>query len=248
MDHAIYGGPLLPAYGHFLLESLARLWAAPSFPHSPIVWTVNSAQPGDHILPWMRESLDLLGLNNTVRLIREPTLIERLIVPAPGFEIQYRFGRHHSKFLARLEWTPVRNRKLWLSRSGVDQEFGHGRTMLETALVANGWTVIRPENMSLAEQLSEFATAERIAGEQGSALHGLIFLRPAPGLRLDVFARDPDLKGHLINANQATISARRRIDYRFHAIHAETIIERKGSRVSKHHAPPDAYMNRLAQA
>lgn len=248
IDQAIYAGPLLPAYGHFLLESLARLWAAPSFPHHPIVWTVNSAQSCDHLLPWMRESLDLLGINNTVRLIREATLIEQLIVPSPGFEIQYRFGRHHSKFLARLDWRPIQDRKLWVSRSGIDPDIRQGQKMLEAALAADGWTIIHPETLSLTEQLQEFSSAARIAGEQGSALHSVIFLRPAPGLRLDVFARDPTLNGHAINANQETISARRRIDYRFHKIPGERVVGRKGSRVSKHYAPPDHYMACLAQA
>lgn len=145
--------------------------------------------------------------------------------PCPtGYEIQYRFGLHHADFLGRLAWQPVLGRKLWVS--------------------ADGWRIIRPERLTIRDQLRELSSACRIAGEQGSALHSLILLKPARGLRLDVFARDNTLTPHQAYGNQGTICQRRKMDYRFHSIAEERILDRIGPRVRKTYAPPDRYLSR----
>lgn len=247
LEKAIFAGPLFAAYGHFLLESLARLWAAPSYSECPILWSVQTSDTAPTLLPWMIEILALLKLNNPIKLVSQPIAVRHLIVPAPGYEIQYRFGPTHSKFLAQIPWTPESGNKLWLSRAGVEETYGTGRDELEKALIGDGWKIIKPETMSIKAQMDAFQRAERIAGEQGSALHSLILMQSATGMRLDVFARDPRLSGHFINANQETICLRRRIDYRFHRIDEETVVEQSGSRISKRFAGPAVYLDRLAQ-
>lgn len=248
LEKAIFAGPLFAAYGHFLLESLARLWAAPSYSDDPIVSSVQPADPASALLPWMQEILAILGLSNPIKLINQPIAVRNLIVPAPGYEIQYRFGHTHSEFLARVPWAPEIGNKLWLSRAGVEEQYGTGRNELEDALISDGWKIIKPETMSINAQMEAFACAERIAGEQGSALHSLILMQPAKGLRIDVFARDPRLEGHFVNANQETICLRRRIDYRFHRMEEETVLEQCGPRITKIFAPPAAYLDCLAKA
>lgn len=247
LERAIFAGPLFPAYGHFLLESLARLWAAPRYPNYPLVWSCQPTDVAPSLLPWMHEILAMLGLSNPIKLINHPIGVGHLIVPAPGYEIQYRFGHTHSKFLARNCWKPESGSKLWLSRAGVEKQHGTGRNELEVALIADGWRIIKPETMSINAQMDAFTRAERIAGEQGSALHSLIFMQPAKGLRLDVFARDPRSGGHFVNANQETICLRRQIDYRLHRMDEETVFDQSGSRISKRFGPPAAYLDRLAQ-
>ena len=242
---ALYAGPLFPAFGHFLLESLARLWAADRFPDRPILWSVG--QGTDHAIlhPWMRDILDLLGVTNPILLVTAPVTVDELIVPAPGYEIQYRFGAHHRRFLGKVSHRPEPNRKLWLSRAGVEKVENAGRTALEARLRQCGWDVVRPETLTIRDQMAALARAERIAGEQGSALHSLILLRKPRRLRLDVFARDPTLAGHAINANQDTICTRLGIDYRLHRLPEESVETGTGAGVIKTFGPPDAYLDRL---
>ncbi|MDG3043061.1 glycosyltransferase family 61 protein [Roseicyclus marinus] len=242
---AVFAGPLFPAFGHFLLESLARLWAVDRFPDRPILWSVGPGAKQDSLHPWMRDILDLLGVTNPILMINSPIIVDELIVPAPGYEIQYRFGAHHFRFLGKVNHKPEPNRKLWLSRAGVEEAENTGRTALEESLTQRGWEVMRPETMTIRDQMEALSCAERIAGEQGSALHSLILLRRPKRLRLDVFARDPALDGHAINANQHTICARLGIDYRLHRMAEESVEARKGTRVTKTYGPPEAYLNRL---
>lgn len=246
-ERGIFAGPLLPAYGHFILESLARLWATTDYSDWPIVFSVDERASAAALTPWMQAILDVLGVSNPVILISRPARIEKLLVPEPGYEIQYRFAKHHASFLGRIEWRPTAGKKVWVSRANLttNAETCDGRAELEAALISEGWQIIHPESLSIEDQLYHFATAERIGGEQGSALHSIIFLRAASGLRLDAFARDPALTGHRINHNQATICARRDVKYRLHRITQEEVLSRKGAHVGKKYARPEVYLAHL---
>ena len=121
---AIYLGPLLDGFGHFLLESLARAWLAERHPDMPLVWSCRadpSQETGDRALkPWQKDILDLLGLRNPLICVDAPVRFERLIVPDVGYRIQGYFHPAHADFLARVPHEPLPGRKLWLSRSKLD--------------------------------------------------------------------------------------------------------------------------------
>ena len=247
LDEAIYGGPLFNQYGHFVLESLARLWISSDLPKIPILMSANRRLKDKNLTSWQRDILTLLNIADRIRITSQPIHVGRLHVPRPGYEIQYSFARHHDRFLARVPWNPVAGRKLWVSRGGHDTQSAHGRVEVEAALSDAGWTIFHPEAHSVQRQLDVYARSERIAGEQGSALHSLVFLKDCAGLRFDMFERDPDRSGHGVNANQATICARKGIDMRSHAIAEEIVLDRKGPHVLKKYAAPERYLERLAE-
>ena len=55
--------------------------------------------------------------------------------------------------------------------------------------------------------MAHVAGAERIAGEQGSALHSIVLLDRPKDLRVDFFLRDPSRQDGLYNRNYDTIAA-----------------------------------------
>ena len=70
---------------------------------------------------------------------------------------------------------------------------------------------MHPEELSVREQMAHIASAERIAGEQGSALHSIILLEKPKDLRVDFFIRDPSETDGLYNRNYDTIAERKGI-------------------------------------
>ena len=58
---AIYAGPLYFHFGHFLLESLARVWFARQHPEVPLVWAGQHNWQEPVLKSWQREILDILG-------------------------------------------------------------------------------------------------------------------------------------------------------------------------------------------
>lgn len=208
----VYAGFLYDHYGHFLLESLARLWAPEPRPSIPVIWIAGWTES---FSPWMTDTLDLLGVGADRRIVTAasgPLEVGELIVADPGFE----FGRFaHRWWMQRLgrvrPTTPppldppttdaraldsrprdrsgLAGEHLWLSRSarvpisGLDEELE-----VEDHLRAHGWTILRPETLSMKEQVTRLANAAHIAGIEGSAFHTLALI-DQPHAAIDLFTR-----------------------------------------------------------
>jgi capsular polysaccharide biosynthesis protein len=190
LDCALYAGFLYDHYGHFLLESLARLWPPALGVDVPVVWIAGWTET---FAPWMTDMLDMLGVVPDRRIVTSSSgalEVGELIVPDPGFE----FGSFMHPWLARRlarRRTCVRGREthVWLSRaalvpnSGLDEELE-----VEAEMRERGWIILRPEEHSLREQVEILAGAIHVAGVEGSAFHTLCLLHEFGGA-VDLFTR-----------------------------------------------------------
>lgn len=199
LDAAVFAGYLYDHYGHFLLESLARLWAPAPDPPVPLVWIAAWTESFE---PWMTDVLDLIGAPADRVIVTAgsgPVDVDHLLVPDAGFE----FNRFMHPWLAdRLACHPAHSdatapgtgrrctgRHVWLSRSalvpisGLDEELE-----LDARLEREGWDVVHPEQLTIAQQLDALAGAVHIGGIEGSALHTLVLLRDFRGV-VDLFTR-----------------------------------------------------------
>jgi hypothetical protein len=176
---ALFGGYLFAHYGHFVAESLHRLWpviADQRFAAMPIVFAVSSMHGGTAALePFMHDLFAYLRIDAArVKLISESLLIRRLHVPgqarwlgrapAPGYDALFRpFGP-----------LPSANgpRHVYVSRSRHLFSGGYvGELLVEEILSAAGVTIIVPENYPAADLISIYRGAENIAFSEGSAIH-----------------------------------------------------------------------------
>jgi hypothetical protein len=189
LDAAVFGGYLYDHYGHFLLESLARLWVPAPAAAAPVVWI---AAWCESLTPWMHEVLDLLSVDENRYVVTSasgPLAVDQLLVSDAGFE----FGAWmHPWFGRRLATVPHRtmaNDHLWLSRSrrvpisGLDEEIE-----LEGRLEAEGWTIVHPEDLSVRQQVDLLAGAVHVSGLEGSAFHTLALIDHFGGA-VDLFTR-----------------------------------------------------------
>ena len=227
---AIYAGTFYHHFGHFLLESLARVWYARQHPELPLVWAGSHRWESPGLRPWEREILDVLGLANPTMILNRPMRFRRLHVPDIGYRYPDRFHPEHAAFLARYDDTPqVPGERLWLSRGGVEsdaRDVSAGPT--ERRLAAAGWTVVRPESLTIHEQLEHLSRAEVVAGEEGSAFHTLILLKDISKKRFEIFRRrGPE------HPNMTTIGDARDVDQTFHTLENERVVSAAGRVVSK---------------
>ena len=205
LEAAVFGGFLYDHYGHFLLESLGRLWFEGAGSDHPIVWI---AATGGTWRPWMTELADLVGIGpDRVVLNAEDGALEvgSLLVGDQGFEV-HRYL--HPWFLERLAVVesprpaPTDGAHVWLSRSGLGEIGGvDEEAQIEHELVARGWTVVHPEQMSVAEQVEVLSGAVHVAGIEGSAFHTLLLLRGFAGT-VDVLTRHDSPNFEVINRTQ----------------------------------------------
>lgn len=208
----IFGGFLTYHFGHFLLESLSRLWATEAFAGCPIVW--GNAKP---FSAWQREIMDLLAVDNEHIFLDGPTAFARVHVPAPGYVIQKRFADRHRDYLAKVAAAaPIPSARTWLSRTRLGPELKRvsGEERLEARLAEAGWRIFHPERHSVREQLGALSSSGVVAGIEGSAFHSvclidgigseLIVLRRTGNANYRTIAeskglRQLDIAGHVVN-------------------------------------------------
>lgn len=188
----LYGGGLHHHFGHFLTESLGRLWAMEPLRDwaDGIVWTLASPRPGHAARfasqtlarPYIQDTLRLLGLDRKKLLVViRPTIFEHLAVPsALMLNASADVAAGHPafrRFVGRMAGAagpdgPATLPGLYVSRAGLvpPARFAE-EDALEQAFLRAGWQVLRPEDRSVPEQIALYRAARRLVFAEGSALH-----------------------------------------------------------------------------
>jgi hypothetical protein len=188
-DTMIYGGPIIPHYGHFLLSSLARVWAldgsAPALFHShPALF--------EHGAPYIRDvtAAAVLTPKNACSLTR-PTRIKRLVVPQASVIEQCRVSPVYAASVGRIGYTfkdtgrfTATNYYLSKSRLAFGVAGLQDEDVVERAFVRRGFDIVYPETLSIADQVSLFRNATTIAGTVSSAFHTVALTPYATGRRV----------------------------------------------------------------
>ncbi|MEY2753956.1 MAG: hypothetical protein RJB65_314 [Actinomycetota bacterium] len=195
-DVAVFAGYLYDHYGHFLLESTARLWLPSLGDDVPVIWIANWTE---QLSPWMHEILDIMGVGPRREVVtsRGPVAVRELAVADAGFEFGAFMHPWHARCLQSAECT-TDGSHVWLSRAGLRPISGLDDDLeLEDRLRADGWSVIAPETMSVREQVEVLGRAVHVAGLEGSALHTLALLRGFSGV-VDLFTRQEHVNFELV--------------------------------------------------
>ena len=141
-----------------------------------------------HIPDW---AIDLLESTCSVRrsnIVRYRAYAERLIcphavVPSYSYSGIYTFHSFLRRFYHRLRPQLIGPRtRVCVSRAGVIPTGGNRRFPLrkrfEDMAKDRGYQIVRPETLTLSDQINLFANATVVIGEHGSAMHNAVFCDP----------------------------------------------------------------------
>jgi hypothetical protein len=198
-EDVVYLGWLFNHYGHFLMQSLARVWFLAEVNPATRVLFHHPSAPRFQPTGWARRMLEAFGVPPERMLtLREPTRLRRLIVPEPLFEPRATANdqtvRVHEA-MARPYWEVARRiagnvepspQPLYLSRRRLPstQRAIIGEDWLEDVLRQNGFRIAYPERMSFEEQVRLLNSHPHIVSNAGSAAQNVLFARHAPALHL----------------------------------------------------------------
>lgn len=173
-DEVVYLGLANNFYGHFLTDSIVRLWffLDESRKKIPAYYIADGDCP---FLLFFR----LFGLSRA-QLVRvdRATQFKKVIIPQQSL-------RYHDYYHVKYKQTidkitekikPSAYKKIYFSRSqytGVAETFGE--EPIENVFKKNGFHIFYPEQLSIARQLSLMKGAEVLAGTTGSAMHNALF-------------------------------------------------------------------------
>lgn len=188
-------------YSHFLIEALPALRAvldAGSLERFPAV-----APP---LLPWQRVLLRLMLGDQAAMPIEIDAPVARLgeallvspterFIDAPGPLL--RTVRDSILANAALADRPDAPRRLYVSRHGATRRVLLNEAELEAAMAARGYAIVRPESLSVRDQIALFRGAEIIVAQSGAALANVLFCQTGARIveiqsngREPVWARD----------------------------------------------------------
>ena len=184
----LYAGVDYHHFGHGLIFGLSRLWALDHVAVDGIVFLARGAPMqtragcGRHISALM----NLLGIELPVVTVGLPEEVERLVVPPQGIGTDPELFPGlpaFRDFIRRRLGPPAGQRgtrDIHVSRTGL----GRGKAgwlhedRLEAYLRAEGYETFHPQVHSLSEQVETYASARRLIGIDGSALHLAAFALP----------------------------------------------------------------------
>ncbi len=214
----IYLGILRNHFGHFLLESLCRVWyLLKRDPDAKILlyYDFNIEKVPSYI-QFIFELLDI-SLDKLV-VVKGPVLVDHLIFPQSEFEIRWRahssyadtfrelFERSSRKFPVGA--TPNRiyltRRQLNIENSKELAKVVSNEEEVESIFCERGFTIVAPEKIPFHAQIALAAGAGQIAGLKGSALHMSLFCQ-RPKVRIIQIGQKQSM-------NQALIDGLKNVD------------------------------------
>jgi capsular polysaccharide biosynthesis protein len=174
----LWAGIALTHFGHFITESLSRLWAVDGTIESVLFTPKNLSQKAASGLHGYQDGLmRLIGLGCPVSVLSDPTLVEELVVPGQGFGLgAISSGTPEFRaFAARIgaEITPAGESRIYLSRSRMKRTRGSilGERILEENLAREGYRIFHPQEETLESQIAQYKAATHVLGPDGSAFH-----------------------------------------------------------------------------
>ncbi len=183
-ETCIYFGPIIPHYGHFLVTSLARLWAlSGELKKGRKLLAHSDHTPEDYFAnPYMGPLLRAAGLS--IEDFISPIAVTRfknVLVPSPAF-VEQRWasssyvGPVHEIGRALLGGViPEKtDRFAYLSKSRLPKGSVSKITnedVFEKSLICSDFDIIYPEELTLAQQISIFYKYKVVVGFVGSAFH-----------------------------------------------------------------------------
>ena len=176
----LWGGVLWAHFGHFLVESSARLWALDQLeqPVDGILFMPRRPRAGDAVRGFHKDFIQLMAPDMPVRVVTDPASVEELVVPGQGFGLgRITAGTEafrqavHNRFAADI--AAEGPEKIYISRSalGIGKGGLLGEERMEELLASEGYEIFHPQRHDMATQIARYKAARQIVAADGSAIH-----------------------------------------------------------------------------
>ena len=188
-ETAVFLFMLYPTWGHCITDNIRRLWFLKSeifkseFKNCPLVY-ISWGKQNLESQKNFRRLLEILEVDvDRLQEITQPTQFEKIILPddsfssphdkVRGFTNEYLEAIDSLRHFALKNRTPTSNKKIYFfsGRKGV------GENRISEYFNSKGYEIIRPEKLTLDDQLNLLINAESFGSVSNSCSHNCLFLR-----------------------------------------------------------------------
>nr|WP_249193227.1 glycosyltransferase family 61 protein [Gluconobacter sphaericus] len=190
----VYGGCIGDHYGHFITECLNTLWyfSRECSPETLVLFHSDMTVEEIFSRPWMVDLLRYAGVRKEQIIIPRVALrFSSITIPGQAFSEDGFVYTGYAKYLKALSLKAVQESSfdfqgmVYLSRANplYDSRLPCNEEDLCAELSGRGVKVVRPEDLSVADQIKIF-NANIVIGPIGSAFHTSIFAGGAKGIAI----------------------------------------------------------------
>ncbi|WP_226480142.1 glycosyltransferase family 61 protein [Natrinema amylolyticum] len=184
IDMAIILIPLWPNYFHWTIECLLKIHWLERYKES-------SADDVKIIVPetlssWMRESLSLLGYDDTdyISVPSRKVFVNELLIPSQIEPIPAHVNWLRDRMSNSVEMSEERNNRIYISRRGATKRRVRNEGEVVASLQARGFESYVLENLSVSEQIKLFSNSSAVVGPHGAGFANIIYSNDANVIEL----------------------------------------------------------------
>lgn len=188
-EDVIFGGTLMGHFGHFILESLSRIWYALQASHTD---SLSNAKilfvPASHggYRKWFDDFFRLMGISKErIVYVKQPMQCRSITVPEQSMYTGVSFTKEYliPYETIKSNVTPGNIKKIYLSRKDYESNLksggkNHNEQYFEDFFVTHGFQSVEMEKLSIEEQISIILGADEIAAGTGTLTHFAFFCKP----------------------------------------------------------------------
>lgn len=172
--HFLFAGMFYGHFGHFITETISRLWAANN-DYDGVLFTPKHPTL-THFKKPHREIFEIFGIKCPTLVIKQPSLVETLTIPGQGFGLgDIAAGTEEFRNFLRetVGKLPANGpEKIYISRTKYIANGGLlAEAILEENLRRSGYVPVFPEQLSWKDQFALYRAARKIISLDTSALH-----------------------------------------------------------------------------
>ncbi len=178
---AVLVGNIYPHFGHFLVEQMNRLFGGIGKQHdTKFVFMDNRGIGAQN---FVYEFMAAFGVKKSdIIIVAQPTRFSRLYIPSQTLNIKNATidKKMPLGYQTMADNTPGAGyERVYMSRSKLPESMRtFGEEKIQQIFAQNGYKIIYPETMTIAEQIAAVRDAKYLAGCAGTALHWALFMKP----------------------------------------------------------------------
>lgn len=215
----VYCGAFFTHWGHFLMDATKRLWYFLKNDTTVDKYIFTTFLQDDLLIEKNEiEFLQLLGVWDKIEIINRPTRFQEVIIPEESHKYQQYYSGWHKKMFdvviaAALEGYHERYvqmeaaKRIFFSRSHfieakrISNKKGEsGQKILDNFFEKNGYQILYPEELSLAEMIRILQASDECAMVEGTLAHNLMFAKE--GMKAVILEKRIDYNLYQVYVNE----------------------------------------------
>lgn len=184
---AVFLGYLRPCWGHWITNTISRLWFLFSDAYAqmdknvPLVFVSHCGHIVDFPKP-LKDLITLIGIDPaSITIVQSAQRYKSIILPDESFVEGEYYSEEYKDLIDRIVDNPsldsLKVEKAYFSRRYAGKGRDFGEASIERMFKAKGYKVFYPEYMTVHQQLSILRSCKVFATTEGSTSHNALFLR-----------------------------------------------------------------------